>query len=320
MKILAVIVGFLIMSVSFGANLCRANVPAPPVDQNMGLWDRTFNNMSKTDCQGCHGENVLNLHHDLINSKGLSCTSCHKMDNSTGTWQFAPFRDCFECHSQIAGQASVHHLGKAAQNGDCVSCHGNMVQNRNDGHYIPTYSATMITPRPSAGTGVNGKGACDYCHAWGNDWGTSKLVNSNKETHHETGLGQDSGKCSWCHDSKASAGLKIRSCEQCHAPQSLHNIQLDTNNDGKIVPGAELPFRGHIGSNEDCLGCHGGADDQVSNGNWAFKNPTRHHLLVKQKGKKCLDCHTLYRNSEGLFVFKDFRSCSGCHKQGGRKP
>lgn len=318
MKKIVILIGIMAMSVTFGICLCQANVPAPPADQNIGLWDRSYNNMGAADCRGCHGEDTLKLHHELITTKGLLCTSCHKLESIDGSFQFVPFRDCFQCHSQIAGQASVHHIGQAAQNGDCVSCHGAMVQNRNDGHYIPTYSASMITPRPSAGTGVNGKGACNYCHSWGNDWGTSNLVYANKETHHDAGFGQDSSKCSWCHDSQAKAGLKIRACEQCHAPQSLHNIQLDTNSDGKIMPGGELPYRGHIGSNDDCLGCHGGAAGQTSVGGW--DNPTRHHLLVQQKGKKCLDCHTLYRNTVGLFVFKDFRTCGNCHSSGGRRP
>jgi len=324
MKKIAVIVGFVVISVSLGTTLCLANVPAPPTDQNMGLWDSSFNNMSVDDCRACHGASVSVLHHKLITTKSLECTTCHTLHNSSGMFVFAPFNDCLECHTQIAGQTSVHHLGQAAQNGDCASCHGLLVQNRDDGHYIPTYGATMVTPRPSAGTGVNGKGACNYCHSWGNDWDTSKMVSSNKETHHDSGFGLDSGKCTWCHDSQAVAGIKIRACEQCHAPQSLHNIQLDTNNDGKIVPGAELSFRGHIGSNDDCLGCHGGAADQISiggtSGGWSSNNPTRHHLLVLQKGKKCLDCHTLYRNTQGIFVFKDFRTCSACHNSGGRRP
>lgn len=311
------------ISIGLIAALSQANVPAPPVDQNIGIWDKTFNNMSESDCRGCHGENVLEIHHNLITTKKLSCITCHKTDCSSGTCGFMPFRDCFQCHSQTAGQASVHHLAQAAQNGDCVSCHGNLVQNRYDGHYIPTYAASMVTPRPSAGTGINGRGACDTCHTWGNDYGTSNLVFANKEAHHGTGLGEDAVKCSWCHDLQLNAGLKIRVCEQCHAPQSLHNIQLDTNNNGIIEPGAELAYRGHIGNNEDCLGCHGGAADQISigggSGGWSLYNPTRHHLLVQQKGKKCLDCHSLYRDSKGTFVFKDFRTCSTCHKSGGRR-
>ncbi|HBA73014.1 MAG: hypothetical protein A2X82_16370 [Geobacteraceae bacterium GWC2_55_20] len=324
MRKISLIIAMLLMSLTFGTVLCQANIPAPPADQDLGLWDRTINNMSEADCRGCHGNVVNELHHKLITTKKLSCFTCHKLDYISGSWQFEPFRDCLHCHSQIAGQASVHHIGQTAQEGNCAACHGSLVQNRDDGHYIPTYGESMVTPRPSEGTGTNGKGACDYCHSWGNDLGTSELVYANKETHHGTGLGYDTNKCTWCHDSQAGAGLKIRSCEQCHAPQSLHNIQLDTNSDGNIIPGAELPYKGHIGNNEDCLGCHGGSASQVSigggSGGWSLFNPTRHHLLVQKKGKKCLDCHTLYRNVQGIFVFKDFRTCSACHRNGGRRP
>jgi len=51
-------------------------------------------------------------------------------------------------------------------------------------------------------------------------------------------------------------------CEECHGPESLHNIQADSNNDGKIEPGKELAGYGHVGKDNgpgdsDCWGCHG---------------------------------------------------------------
>ena len=54
--------------------------------------------------------------------------------------------------------------------GDCVSCHGDIVDNMNDGHYIPTYPISPDTPSSSDGDGLplnsrgNGAGACNYCH------------------------------------------------------------------------------------------------------------------------------------------------------------
>lgn len=323
MKTICLMVGLLVVSSSLLAGLCQANVPAPPVNQQVGFWDKAFDSMSESDCRGCHGETLAEKHHLLITTRNLSCTTCHQMDCSSGVCELEPFRDCSLCHTQNAGQGSVHHLAQAAQSGNCVSCHGDLVQNRGDGHYIPVYGPSMVTPRPSAGTGINGRGGCDACHTWGNDWDTGEVVYASKEAHHETGMGQDSGKCAWCHDAQAAAGLKIRACEECHAPQSLHNIQLDTNNNDIIEPGAEQAYRGHIGNNEDCLGCHGGAADQISIGEgagWSLHNPTRHHLLVQAKGKKCLDCHSLSKNLQGVFVFNDFRTCSVCHKSGGRRP
>jgi len=38
---------------------------------------------------------------------------------------------------------------------------------------------------------------------------------------------------------------------------SLHNIAVDGNGDGIITPGEEPPGYSHVGSDEDCWGCHG---------------------------------------------------------------
>jgi hypothetical protein len=54
----------------------------------------------------------------------------------------------------------------------------------------------------------------------------------------------------------------IRFCEGCHGYDSLHNIQTDSDGDGDIVVGGELPGYGHVGADDpgagsDCWGCHG---------------------------------------------------------------
>ena len=57
----------------------------------------------------------------------------------------------------------------------------------------------------------------------------------------------------------------IRTCENCHGLDSLHNIQADSPNPanlGTIVVGGEDPWYGHIGIDDpqgasDCWGCHG---------------------------------------------------------------
>jgi hypothetical protein len=54
-----------------------------------------------------------------------------------------------------------------------------------------------------------------------------------------------------------AAGAPIRVCEGCHGFESLHNIQVDSEPDGQINVGNELPGYGHIGHDDDCWGCHG---------------------------------------------------------------
>jgi hypothetical protein len=120
-------------------------------------------------------------------------------------------------------------------------------------------------------------GNCNYCH--NNELGGPGApttentgvfapveVYRNDETHHSTGFFEITETyCTWCHltDPPSDGGaLQIRTCENCHGIPSLHNIQFATQatgfpSDGTVVPGAEMPWSGHIGNQIDCNGCHG---------------------------------------------------------------
>jgi hypothetical protein len=219
------------------------------------------------------------------------CFSCHNLiwDPITMTSQFTTFRDCTECHIQDPLAPTTHHRTVEAQNDNCKACHG-PIDNPDDGHYIPVYQPSLVTPCPSYNScsavpykDVNDLppgdpnatgGFCNYCHdedlagvtdpAYIGVFGPVVPVVTNAATHHSTGLapfaGSDisSGKCLLCHDVLAPA--EIRRCEACHGINSLHNIQIDSpavGNVGDIVPGAEDAYWGHIGNNDDCIGCHG---------------------------------------------------------------
>ena len=130
----------------------------------------------------------------------------------------------------------------------------------------------MVTPWPSKkpngdSSTVNSRGTqagnCNFCHDSGIHTDGREIV-YNLLSHHGAGYFQGylgSGPCFWCHiDEGLEEAQKIRKCEGCHGIQSLHNIQVDSNapaNIGTIVPGQEYPYYGHIGSNDDCWGCHG---------------------------------------------------------------
>ena len=156
------------------------------------------------------------------------------------------------------------------------------------------------------------------CHDTGTDAESGDTVFSNFDTHHSTGIGQgiipgSALDCSLCHDSQANENLKIRACEKCHAPSSLHNIQIDSNGDGRIEPGTENANYGHIGNNKDCLGCHLGSSGSDMDTRGRLNNVNRHHQLVVTRKINCLDCHSLVLNKEGIFEFEDFRYCPNCH-------
>jgi hypothetical protein len=274
---------------SGGASTSLAAVPPPPVNQNLGIDDGVFNNLNEAECRVCHEDSSItgdtsnvDRHHLRMGTivpdpnsapngdpgDTFECLTCHTLiwNPVTQAYEFDEFRDCTVCHAQIPGEASVHHLTATAQGGHCVACHGDFVNDFDDGHFIPSYDPSLVTPWPSGkpNAGPNGEGNCNFCHDTGTgtsdpgiDPGTGVLVYRNAETHHLTGFVLDGAKCTWCHNVLPPwSELAIRGCEQCHGISSLHNIQFDNVGDG-IDPGNEDAYYGHIGHDDDCFGCHG---------------------------------------------------------------
>jgi len=293
------------------ANPVWSDVPPPPANQSIGLLDGVFNNLEEAECRICHDDpNVagdpdnVTRHHLLYGQEippnsvvpnpdaspngTYTCLSCHREgtpEECGGVICFIVERDCLECHVQIPGEASVHHLTDAAQGklppaedqgtlgvGDCVICHGSLVKDIGTAT-IPTYNPSLVTPATSGGDGDpsniygNGAGACDYCHDFDGLPPADRLIWSNFDTHHNTGVFIDSetgetddSRCQWCHGTINV--LDIRVCEECHDYETLHNIQADSDGDGTIIIGGELAGYGHVGrdagpGDSDCWGCHG---------------------------------------------------------------
>jgi hypothetical protein len=208
------------------------------------------------------------------------CTTCHPVLEN-GEIVIVAVRDCLFCHEN-----SPHHTTTQAQTQDCQACHGDLVNNIGDGHYIPTYDPSLVTPSPSGGGGSplnkedNGAGACNYCHSTGT--GQPGAIDPgfvddpdrtgpfgpvevywNSENHHNTGLGEfDNSKCLWCHNIDNPSEAPIRRCEGCHGIESLHNIAVDSDDPDDEFnvagsPNEENPGWSHVGNNDDCWGCHG---------------------------------------------------------------
>lgn len=278
---LIVVAGLSLIFASTG----RAAIPAPPVNQELGFLDVRITSLSESDCRFCHMSGVPDRHHLLYNQEipgrtfipypdadgdgvddtHYGCLNCHDTD-------FNVVRDCVTCHT-----SSPHHRTELALGGDCVACHGDIVDNMDDGHYIPTYEPSLVTPyrsvdgdpttsKPQGGEPLNsrgnGAGACNYCHD--TDGLDPPVILSNRSLHHATSLAGE-GKCDWCHDFALPFEAQIRVCEGCHGPDALHNIQADSPNPanvGTIVVGGEDYGYGHVGrdggpGDSDCWGCHG---------------------------------------------------------------
>jgi len=227
----SVIAMLMVISIAF------ADIPPPPVDQNVGLPDTAFGEFTEPECRECHSSGLVDRHHLLI-GEGYTCTQCHDVDDQG--LEFT--RDCVVCHF-----SSPHHVTQAAIDRICTVCHGSIIDDYNDGHEIPTYEPSLVTPDTSYNyqSGSLKIGGCEACHEEGGE-----NIHSNKATHHGTDI-----ECDRCHSVEVGVGaLDIRKCEDCHGVRSLHIIQYDyANTEGE-------DGYGHIGSNWDCWGCHGWYD------------------------------------------------------------
>ena len=239
--------------------LVFALVPPPPVNQNMGMYDTLFADFAESGCRDCHNSGVPDTHHNLVSTGEYGCTNCHPVlpDGSGITM----VRDCVQCHDATFNGMTIgrpHHETQAATDGHCKVCHGSLVDDYDDGHYIATYPPTMMTPdtkfRAVNQTSGRKWGGCEACHE--QNLTTSPVIADNNKTHHRLGnlsgfVNNDNSKCTMCHDlHNATYGSdSIRYCERCHGVPSLHNIQWD------FVNTSSLSGYGHIGPN-DCVGCH----------------------------------------------------------------
>jgi len=232
---------------------------------------------------------------DGVADTAFDCLNCHILIWDGSSYVMDPgFRDCMTCHEQFGGDhhgSSPHHANSLAQadlDNDgvrdtnalgepvtyCSECHGSLVTDLGDGHFIPTSPPTPMMPWRSGkvngdSTRVNDRGTeagnCNFCHDSGIDDDGREVVDG-LLSHHGAGFFQGylgTGPCEWCHYDYPNTSPTIRSefdirtCEGCHGFESLHSIQVDSDGDDVIYPGSEMSYYGHIGSNEDCWGCHG---------------------------------------------------------------
>jgi hypothetical protein len=228
----------IVIAVLASIGITMALIPPPPVNQELGIYDTVYTGFDEAGCRNCHSSGVPNRHHLLVQYEGYKCTDCHPPGPNGGV---NVTRDCVVCHD-----ASPHHITDAALDQHCSVCHGSFVDDYDDGHYIPDYEPSLITPNTSYRVLnlTSGKkwGGCEACHE--PDPSMSPVIESNTNTHHAV-----SSACLICHD-VTSGEPAIRGCEDCHGVKSIHNIQYDYNNTNGLLG------YGHIGEAWDCMGCH----------------------------------------------------------------
>ncbi|MCX9026269.1 MAG: IPT/TIG domain-containing protein [Candidatus Methanoperedens sp.] len=197
------------------AVVASAAVPAPPVNQNLGLPDTKFQNVSVDLCRGCH-PGAADIHHFMVSggpgsnmnkTTTLGCGDCHPIIGG----QLTISRNCHDCHDGTAwsvnqninmttirgapgrphhnttkrSASSTFNATHWAADRHCTNCHSDgYLDNYDDGHYVPPYNASMVTPMASYKINDSGKlwGGCLACHDAGTV-GTTPVYNSD-DTHH----------------------------------------------------------------------------------------------------------------------------------------
>ena len=245
------------------AAIAMAIIPPPPANQAIGIYDTSVNQLAEDNCRNCHNSTYLGgvptRHHNLVPSGEYGCVACHPVVNGPNGYSVLIDRNCIACHngsafyanpSLIAGRP--HHNTSQAQVRNCEACHGGFVDSYNDGHYVPTYNVSIVTPDTSYKifNATSGRywGGCEACHQ-GNASSNPGIL-SNVDSHHNEIFGVTQGySCTWCHIAQGTA-LDIRRCEDCHSVATIHNIQYNySGTNGQ-------QGYGHIGANWDCNGCH----------------------------------------------------------------
>jgi hypothetical protein len=280
-----------------------ANIPPPPVNQNFGIRDTMMINYTESLCRGCHNSTssplvaggVPTRHHTLVATSAINpntgiafgCPDCHPSTPGVGNGVLMD-RNCMDCHNatafwgnslgaHVGNFTRPHHNTTHAQARNCKFCHGASVDDYNDGHYVPSYPPSEVTPsalfKASNSTSMRVWGGCLACHGenvsaspsifFTHTNGFPPVADGTNNVHHNEILGITGGtptgqQCLWCHVDVVNV-LDIRGCETCHSVRSIHNVQFDFANT------STLRGYGHIGSNNpldpannswDCKGCH----------------------------------------------------------------
>jgi hypothetical protein len=227
------------------------------------------------DCTVCHEQrgnnNVHHLDASFTGAKAGNCVRCHGdlVDNPIG------------CDENVVGNCSIQNKA-CTDDTDCPT--GETCVPGTCDHDIPTYEPSLVTPEPAGSAFGADVGTCDYCHAPGLDTASGVQVHDNHDTHHHSAFyyyadGSRESWCNWCHlggrpgqEPPGMEAYAIRTCENCHGYESLHNIQVDSDTmcvydpsnpgDCNIEVGNEAPGYGHVGADDpggdsDCWGCHG---------------------------------------------------------------
>ena len=157
MKSKYILGGAIAIAIVLFTGIIMAIIPPPPANQMVGFYDTSVNQLDENNCRVCHNSTYLGgvptRHHLLVPMGEYGCNDCHPVVTGPNGEGVLIDRNCIACHNGTAFYANPsliagrpHHNTTLAQDRDCAACHGGVIDNYNDGHYIPTYGVSIVTP------------------------------------------------------------------------------------------------------------------------------------------------------------------------------
>lgn len=323
------------------AMAATAAVPAPPVNQYLGIPDTVFNEMTEATCRSCHNQTppagipvdptyLPDRHHllkgtpipavsavitrdgnkDGINDTVYDCYNCHTATWNGKAWVLATFRDCTQCHQQTGGGLTVHHATTFAQAGDCAKCHGDFVDNGlldPNGNGIKAANDATDVLTKADGSTVNGGWVPTYQPSLVTPW-PSKKPNGGLPVN---SINEKSGSCKYCHSN--ATGSQGPPVEETTGP--FTPVQVYTN--------AETHHSTGFWSNTDttkCTWCHnlpnGGLNNlSIRTCESCHGIPSLHNIQYGGQAVGAPSVGTIVPGAEGAGKghIGDNADCNGCH-------
>ena len=254
------------------AGTAPAEVPAPPVNQTIGMLDVLTGSMNQSDCRNCHDGGNSDRHH-LLYGQPIPPGAPVPYPDADRNGQPDTTYNCINCHGKyftvVTNCIVVPHVECPSHDAGgkerrlCLVSWGHRRQHRRRPLHtnlcaIADHTVAQRRRRSATQSLRQWRGACNYCHDV--DDPIAPFIQNNADLHHDASM-----NCLWCHSAHGPTTVAIRVCQNCHGPDSLHSIQADSpaqGNIGTIVVGGEYAGYGHVGrdagpGDSDCWGCHG---------------------------------------------------------------
>jgi Cys-rich repeat protein len=370
---------------SISGDPCGEDAQCPAGETCVGGGDCPSSYTGQTCGQPiCYGESAVwdpDADGDGSLDTAYGCLNCHYEDNSGGVINFVVTRDCLLCHQAGLNQPNVHHkFGGTAQSGDCVACHGDVVDNPggckelccapsfgptagtctstcttdadcgggqlcvalgpeapcDDGHDIPTYTPSLVTPEPSIHTHacefsmepcesnqecVSGTCSVAATECWDDgDCPAGEICNGGERCDESIEL-SPAGACTFCHEPGIDtvSGVEVVDNHDTHHHTGVYKTPTGGSQRDKCAWCHEAGNPHNTGGHEltrirFCENCHGyeslhniqvdtnGGGVVPGGEDYGFGHIGRDNPLDPENDSDCWGCHAISAAAEGVVL------------------